>query len=127
MRSFLSSALAAGCGLAMAAIAIDPASAKFRSIGSQSTDSLRRSCAANGGTFGTGAGGEHYCEKGGNLIDCNGKNQCIGGTPRGGRATSGTGGTAATGTKAYLGAVTRASGQGTRPAADLAQPGRHHR
>jgi hypothetical protein len=94
--TFLSSAIAVGCGLALAIIASDPARAGMRRIGSYTSTSLRGACAAAGGSFGTGQNGEHYCQKGGNLIDFNGKNNCIGGVPRSGGAASGTGGTAIT-------------------------------
>ncbi len=125
--AILSSALAAACGLAVATIAVAPANAELKRVGSYSGASLQRACAGAGGTYGSNSVGEHWCEKGGNLIDCNYKNRCIGGTPRtGGGSTSGAGGTAGTKASAYLGPATRVSG--TRPVTDLAPGmGRHHR
>ena len=130
MRHVLvSSALTAVFAVAITTLPIDDANAKFRQIGSNSTAALRSKCAAAGGTFGTGAGGEHWCEKGENLVDCNGKNRCIGGTPRRGGKTPVTGGPTATGTApAHPPSMTRASWQAASPTAGLAQrTGAHHR
>ncbi len=126
IRSF---ALAAACGLAVATIAAAPASAELRRVGDQSASSLRAACAGAGGSYGSNSLGEHWCEKGGNLVDCNYKNRCIGGTPRtGGGSTSVTGGAGGTKASAYLGPPTRVSGQGTRPVTDLSPAmARHHR
>jgi len=112
--------------VALASMTIDRASAKTRQIGSYSTNALRSACSKAGGTFGTGQRGEHTCSKGGNLIDCNGRNQCEVTTPRSG-GNRVTGGPITTGkATTYLGATTRSFGQGA-PADLKPGIGRYHR
>jgi hypothetical protein len=127
MRPFLvPSALATAFTLAIATLPIDQANATFKPIGSYSTNALKSACGAAGGTFGTGWRGEHYCQKGGNLIDCNGKNKCIGGTPRR-VGTPVTGGPTTTGkATTYPSATARSFVQGA-PASFKPVSGRYHR
>ena len=87
---------AVATAFAVAILPIDQADAGVKRVGSYSTNGLRSACGAAGGTFATGQNGEHYCSKGGNLIDCNGKNHCIASTPRRG-GTPVTGGPTKTG------------------------------
>jgi hypothetical protein len=64
------------------AMAANPAAAEYKQIGNISKSNLRTACGANGGEFQAAKSGEYWCQKGGNLVDCNNKGNCIGGTPR---------------------------------------------
>jgi hypothetical protein len=64
------------------ALAANPAAAEFKQIGHVSKSGLRATCGAAGGEFQAAKSGEYWCQKGGNLVDCNNKGNCIGGTPR---------------------------------------------
>ena len=133
MRPFLVfSALATTFAFVITTVPIDQANADYKRIGSYSTNGLRRACGAAGGTFGTGQNGEHYCKKGGNLIDCNGKNQCIGGSARRG-GTPVTGGPIKTGKAqtsfvqgARVGGTQATHGAPPRSAALVRRCARHH-
>jgi hypothetical protein len=81
-KSVLFLSIASAAVIVMAVMAVDPAAAEFKQIGHVSKNGLRATCGAEGGHFEAAKSGEYWCEKGGNLVDCNSKGNCIGGTPR---------------------------------------------
>jgi hypothetical protein len=98
-------------GLASAAVSatmampMNPAAAEFKQIGHISKDGLRAKCGAASGEFHAAKSGEYWCDKGNNIVDCNYKGVCIGGTPR----VSGSGGVGAGGGYAAAQRLAKAS------------------